>query len=264
MAGRFRSGLPKVILQRPLPASVVKFRAAESPWNRWKIEGDSKIGNIHIKQREMTIGVVKTLPVGQTILDLGCGTGKTLDELLRLGNVERVLAIDINKNAINMAQEKLKEGNNPHVNKLEVAEADLYKYPFKPGSADCVICIDVLNELSDFTKALSIMRDILKPNGMLIGNFVAKEKFVELMLKTHSPLEYSWLDFKFHAALAISFNQAVYNYFGRKGYIRLLPCLKNDVIGMLEKFFKIEIMNSDFYHWFTASAKPDNRSTVKR
>jgi ubiquinone/menaquinone biosynthesis C-methylase UbiE len=262
--GRFRFGLPKVILQRRLPASVVKFRAAESPWNRWDIEKLPKVSKIHIDQRKLTIGAVKTLPMGQTILDLGCGAGRTLDELLKLGNVERVLAIDINKNAIKKAQEQLKEKKNPFLNKLEMAEADLYKYPFKPGSADCIICIDVLNELSDIDKALSIMRGILKPNGRFIGNFVAEERFNELMLLTHGPLEYGWMTFRFHAAMAISFNQAIYNYFGRKGIIKLAPLLKNDVTKMLEKYFKIEKMHSYYYHWFAASPKSDNRPTIKR
>jgi len=252
MSIRATLGLPKTILSRPLPDSVIKYRATEKPWDRWKVEVNPLVGNIHQQQRKLTIDAIKALPKGRTVLDLGCGCGKILDEMLRSANIDRITAIDINIGAIAETKEKLNQ--NPFINKLEIEQGDIYQYPFI-RSFDCVVCIDVLSELPDIAKALSMIRDALKPGGVFIGNFVAEENIAKLMINSHGLTTFLFRDLRFHIGMLFSGRQHIYEYFGRKGYVRLKPYLKNEAIDMLEKYFKPVKLESEYYHWFAATPK---------
>lgn len=98
------------------------------------------------------------------ILDYGCGTGVHLVWLAKTGN--RVVAIDLSKNSLKLAEEKARrEGIE---NKVEILSMDCEKLDFPDDSFDVVFDGGTFSSL-DMKKALPEIARVLKPNGFLIG-----------------------------------------------------------------------------------------------
>lgn len=89
------------------------------------------------------------------ILDVGCGTGKNMEQLQKYGNV---WGLDNSKEAIKFCRKR-------GLKNLQLASAE--KTKFKANSFDIITLLDVL-EHTDDNKTLKEMRRILKKNGILI------------------------------------------------------------------------------------------------
>ena len=87
------------------------------------------------------------------ILDAGCGTGLTLQELGTLG---RAQGVDISDEALEFCRMRGLEN---------VYNADLGDLPFDADQFDIVTALDVLEHLNDDTAALAEFRRVLKPGG---------------------------------------------------------------------------------------------------
>lgn len=89
------------------------------------------------------------------ILDVGCGTGKNMEEFMKVG---RVAGIDVSPEAIAFCKKRgLKS----------VLIGDATHMPFAPGKLDVVVALDVIEHV-DEDGAVGEMRRILKPGGILI------------------------------------------------------------------------------------------------
>lgn len=89
------------------------------------------------------------------ILDVGCGTGKNIEELLKLGEV---WGLDNSKEAINYCKKR-------GLKNLRLGNAQ--KTNFNPVSFDFITLLDIL-EHTDDNKTLIEMKRILKKDGLLI------------------------------------------------------------------------------------------------
>ncbi len=94
--------------------------------------------------------------VCDSILEIGCGTGKNTALLARIGR--QVLAIDFSPGMIEKAREKLS------LNNVTFAAADItHPWPGKDQSFDLVVCNLVLEHISDlsfiFAQAFRVLRD---------------------------------------------------------------------------------------------------------
>lgn len=90
------------------------------------------------------------------ILDVGCGTGLLTKKLTSFGEV---IGIDISDEALKYAK---KRG-------VRLKKASVNKLPFKSGSFELVVCIDVINHQDvDSEKALRQMYRVLKKGGLLV------------------------------------------------------------------------------------------------
>jgi SAM-dependent methyltransferase len=87
------------------------------------------------------------------ILDAGCGTGLTLQELRLLGTAQ---GVDISAEALEFCRMRGLEN---------VYNADLVDLPFAADQFDFVTALDVLEHLDDDTAALAEFRRVLKPGG---------------------------------------------------------------------------------------------------
>ncbi len=103
----------------------------------------------------------KYVDVNRFILDAGCGTGLTGNELYKLG-YRSIFGIDISKCALNEAK-KFNVYN-------ELIEHDLLKLPipFKNDRFDALECIGVLTFISDPKLLIPEFVRIVKPNGIII------------------------------------------------------------------------------------------------
>lgn len=90
-----------------------------------------------------------------TILDVGCGTGKSMDELSSLGGV---WGVDISDEALLFCKKR----NLTHVKKGEAEHL-----PFQKDFFDVVCALDVLEHVDDEASIREIKR-VLKNNGFII------------------------------------------------------------------------------------------------
>jgi len=98
----------------------------------------------------------KTLS-GKLVLDAGCGAGRFAEVALSLG--AEVVAIDYSS-AVDAAQRNLQ--SHP---RLHLAQADIYRLPFAPGTFDFVYSLGVLQHTPDVKRAALAVMEMAKPGG---------------------------------------------------------------------------------------------------
>jgi SAM-dependent methyltransferase len=95
------------------------------------------------------------LPPRARLLDAGCGSGRTLDELARHG-VAR--GIELNPMGVRAARSR----------GYEVAEGPVESIPYADGSFDLVTCLDVIEHTDDDVAALAELGRVTHGSGRLI------------------------------------------------------------------------------------------------
>ncbi len=117
----------------------------------------------------------------QHVLDLGCGTGWAIPELLKLFDHIKVSALDFSKNMLDQIPQ------NKHV---KTVLSDVHDLPFEDNSMDVVfsnMLIHWCNEKDVFSECMRI----LKPGGLLIMSALGETSLVEL--------KQAWLSVDKHA-----------------------------------------------------------------
>ena len=98
----------------------------------------------------------------QSVLEIGCGEGNTLEWLsVEYGPIE-TCGIEIDPQAVEAARGK---GLNVHA--LDIETAPL---PIKEGSVDLLLCLDVLEHLRDPWSTLDLLARYLRPGGAVIAS----------------------------------------------------------------------------------------------
>lgn len=102
---------------------------------------------------------------GMTVLELGCGPGTfTLEASRVVGETGRVLAVDVQPEMIDMVGEAVRRAEATNV---EIRLADAYHLPAADASVDAAFMVGVLAEIPDRMRALTEMRRVIKPAGIL-------------------------------------------------------------------------------------------------
>jgi SAM-dependent methyltransferase len=96
-----------------------------------------------------------SLPCGARLLDAGCGSGRTLDDLARFG---RVTGLDLSPMAVRAARGR---GH-------DVRQADILDMPLPDARFDAVTCLDVLEHIRDDRRALSELLRVTRPGGAIV------------------------------------------------------------------------------------------------
>ena len=96
----------------------------------------------------------------QTILDIGCGTGKF--SLLLANYTDKVIAIDLSPNSIQIAKHRSRQFNN-----IDYQVADISQWRFPVERFDVITSIATVHHLS-LEKLLPQLQAALKPGGVLI------------------------------------------------------------------------------------------------
>jgi SAM-dependent methyltransferase len=95
------------------------------------------------------------LPPRARVLDAGCGSGRTLDDLARHGEAH---GVELNPLGVEAARQR---GH-------EVREGPVEAIPYEDASFDLVTCLDVLEHTDDDVKALRELRRVARPGGSLV------------------------------------------------------------------------------------------------
>jgi SAM-dependent methyltransferase len=96
------------------------------------------------------------LESGARLLDAGCGSGRTMDELARYG---RVSGIDLSAEAVAAARRR---GHG------DVRVAHVESLPFADGIFDVVTCLDVVEHTPDDRATLAELLRVTRPGGLLV------------------------------------------------------------------------------------------------
>jgi SAM-dependent methyltransferase len=98
------------------------------------------------------------LPLGASaeVLDAGCGSGRTLEQLRHLG---RVSGIELNPEAAEIAQRR---------GDFDVRVGRLEELPWGVGTFDLVTCLDVIEHTPEDRVTLRELRRVTKPGGWLL------------------------------------------------------------------------------------------------
>lgn len=113
---------------------------------------------------------------GSKVLDIGCNDG-TFIQLLKDKRDCDVTGVDISEKLVEEAKAK----------GLNVILADAENLPFEDGTFDYVTCMEVFSHLTDINVALSEIKRVLKPKGVLLGS--VPHKILDI---------YGWHDRRLH------------------------------------------------------------------
>jgi SAM-dependent methyltransferase len=89
------------------------------------------------------------------ILDAGCGSGRTLDELADYGDV---CGVDLSPAAVDAARSR---GHEAYI-------GDVGDLPFADAAFDLVTCLDVVEHTRDDRRTLGELRRVTRPGGVLL------------------------------------------------------------------------------------------------
>jgi SAM-dependent methyltransferase len=103
-------------------------------------------------------------PGARTVLDVGCNVGDSL-RWARDQGIERLRGVDINPAAVRAATKQLSG-----LGDVQVLHGSADELPFPDGSADVVLCLEVLEHIPEDLrgKSVSEMARVLAPGGRLI------------------------------------------------------------------------------------------------
>jgi ubiquinone/menaquinone biosynthesis C-methylase UbiE len=134
--------------------------AGSLPWERTKPfapAGHDMVGESAALIRDFAVMLACLAPVpGETILDLGAGSGWCSEWLQRL-NVDAV-AVDLATDMLRVARERLPRPG-------RVVAGDLERLPFRSASVDAAVCLNAFHHVPDMRLALGEIYRVLKPGG---------------------------------------------------------------------------------------------------
>ena len=103
---------------------------------------------------------------GETILEVGCGSGRFTAQALSTGAM--VLATDL-CDAVESNYEIHQDAEN-----LLIVQADVYRMPFRRATFDKVFCLGVLQHTPDVKKSFMTLPEYLRPGGKLVADVYDK------------------------------------------------------------------------------------------
>jgi SAM-dependent methyltransferase len=96
------------------------------------------------------------LPADPRILDAGCGSGRFMVELAKLGNVT---GVELSDTSVSLARERQLG---------EVVAGSVLEMPFPENNFDLAVSLDVIEHLDDDLAALRELRRTVTPGGALL------------------------------------------------------------------------------------------------
>ncbi len=114
-----------------------------------------------------------------TILDIGCGGGRTVNRLTTIATKGKVFGIDYSIDCVNWSKEYNKELINK--GQVEIFNASVEKVPFEDEKFDVVSAVETIYFWPDLVSNLVEVKRVLKPSGkiIIINEIYDDERFKE-------------------------------------------------------------------------------------
>ncbi|UCE96829.1 MAG: class I SAM-dependent methyltransferase [Candidatus Bathyarchaeota archaeon] len=160
-----------------------------------------------VEQNRKIKAVVENLEFGKQrfILDLGCGTGLLISEILNISS--DFVGLDISKGMLRKVDRLIKRSMNIC---LVLADAD--NTPFRHGCFDTAIVITLLQNMPDPRNTLQEIKRITKPKALIIATGLkkcfTKQSFTKLLknAKLKTRLLETDSSIKCHVAICKKYN----------------------------------------------------------
>ena len=114
---------------------------------------------------KVILKIVKNIKIN-TILDVGCGEGFTLNKFKKEGIGKTYKGIDYSNDAILIGKKLYPD--------LDLSQGNIYKLPFKNNSFDLVVCNEVLEHLENPEKGI---KELIRVSKKYILLSVPNEPF---------------------------------------------------------------------------------------
>lgn len=137
-------------------------------WNNMYASETERLDEVNFRRRrDVTIDyVMKVLPEGGKVIDVGCGAAPVLSELLKRG-VDCV-GVEYAGDMIKHARNRLRSMD---LDENRVLRADCRAVPFEDASFDVVVCLGVISYVEDYERAIGEIHRLLKPGGHALVSF---------------------------------------------------------------------------------------------
>lgn len=129
------------------------FRTVAPQWDRLKKE---VLGAFDLN------GVLKQMALGDTVADLGCGTGEMLGSFFP-ENKKKLIGVDSSPEMLEQARMKL-----PGLNAIDLRLGELENLPMKDQEVSIVIMSMVLYHIFEPEKSIHEVFRVLKPGGLFL------------------------------------------------------------------------------------------------
>ncbi len=106
-------------------------------------------------RRDLLVRTLKQFGINGIIADFGCASGSTLLAIRQFGIP---VGVDMAASALVFASRKTRC----------CVQARIEHLPFKPGSLDCICCLDVIEHVDDDSKLMGEIRNALKSGGRMV------------------------------------------------------------------------------------------------
>lgn len=143
------------------------------------------------------IARLESVPPDATVLDVGCGTGRVTEALLRLVPRGRVLAIDASQEMVALARQRLR-------GRVEVWCQDVLDLDLEEA-VDVVVSTATLHWVSDHRRLWGRLARALRPGGVLEvqcggeGNINGVREVIEAVARDFAPELVGWSPWVFAA-----------------------------------------------------------------
>jgi ubiquinone/menaquinone biosynthesis C-methylase UbiE len=110
------------------------------------------------------------------VLDVACGTGILLKQLLEQVPDAQAYGVDASADMLAQARTTLKDWPGVQLEQAEVGSGETADLPYRPGTFDLITCTNALHDLPDPVATLSGLRRLLSPGGQLVVEDFARRE----------------------------------------------------------------------------------------
>jgi ubiquinone/menaquinone biosynthesis C-methylase UbiE len=132
------------------------------------VHGYDRKENIRLQDQASTLVELlhsdTSFPARSRVLEAGCGVGAQTLTLARNSPDAQIISFDISLRSVQEAGRKIKRAG---LTNVSFRQADIFKPPFKTASFDHIFVCFVLEHLARPIEALSVLKNLLKPNGTI-------------------------------------------------------------------------------------------------
>ncbi|PZW43173.1 phosphatidylethanolamine/phosphatidyl-N-methylethanolamine N-methyltransferase [Humitalea rosea] len=154
----------------PHPRAALDADSVRDAYRRWANVYDTVFGGISAFGRKRAVAAVNRLP-GLAVLEVGVGTGLALP---RYDRVKRVTGIDLSREMLDKARERVAAEGLTHVDALLEMDAEAMAFP--DASFDIAVAMFTASVVPDARRLFAEMQRVVRPGGRLlfVNHFAAE------------------------------------------------------------------------------------------